>query len=90
MTQQVRDVVWRICWIFREASCTCCGSVKMKAHILETILEIFHLHLHAMSPYMCPLFNAIFLFSDPSFLITVSNLTFKKYLFVNIPAYFCR
>jgi len=40
----------RICCISSETSCTCCGSVKMKAHVLETILQIFHVHLYAMPP----------------------------------------
>lgn len=55
---------------------------------MESVLQIFHLHLHAMSLYKCPLFNAIFLFSDPSFLITASSFTFKKYLLMNITSPF--
>jgi len=34
--------------------------------------------------------NAMFLFSDPSLLITASNFTSKKYLLMNIPAHFCK
>ena len=54
----------------------------------STYNGILHLHLRITSPYNCPLYNAIFLFSDPSFLITASNFTFKKYLLMNITSPF--